>query len=165
MADPSALHLRPITFRAASAFVRQHHRHNKPPRGHKFSISVWIGDLLVGVAQIGRPVSRHLDDGLTFEVNRTCTLPDRARLSNGHVDGANSKLYGAAWRASRAMGYRRGITYTQGDEDGRSLRAAGWRKVAELDARGSWAEDSVELASMRDPIGNGGVPRVRWEIP
>lgn len=73
-------------------------------------------------------------------------------------------LYGAAWRAAKAMGYQRAITYTQADETGASLRAAGWRKVKELKARKSWAESSVKLAHLRDPVGNGDVPRVRWEI-
>lgn len=145
----------PITLRAAAAFVNEHHRHNKPPRGHKFSIGLEHDNRLVGVACAGRPIARYFDDGFTLEVNRTCT------------DGtphANSMLYGAIWRAGKAMGYKRCITYTQADEPGTSLRAAGWRKVKELPARGSWADSSVQLAHVRDPVGNGGVARVLWEI-
>jgi len=67
------------------------------------------------------------------------------------------------WRAAKAMGYRRCITYTQADETGASLRAAGWVKVKTLAARKSWAESSVALKDKRDPVGNGGVPRVLWE--
>jgi hypothetical protein len=148
----------PITFRAACAFVAELHRHNKPPRGHKFSIGLndERGDL-VGVAMAGRPVARHFDDGLTLEVNRTCTDGTR---------NANSMLYGAVWRAAKAMGYTRCITYTQADETGASLRAAGWVRVKELAARKSWAESSANasMKAMRDPIGNGGVARVLWEI-
>lgn len=103
----------------------------------------------------GRPVARHYDDGLTLEVNRTCTDGTR---------NANSKLYGAVWQAAKAMGYQRAITYTQADETGASLRAAGWVKVKELAARASWAESSVALKNKRDPVGNGGVARVLWEI-
>lgn len=151
------LQVRPITLRAACEFIAKHHRHNKPPRGHKFSVAVYHGEHLVGVATAGRPVARHFDNGTTLEVNRTCT------------DGtkhANSMLYGAVWRAAKAMGYQRCITYTQHDETGSSLRAAGWVKVKELDARKSWAESTADkrLASMRDPVGNGGVARVLWEI-
>lgn len=163
--------IRPITLRAAGAFVAEHHRHNKPVRGHKFSIACWREDELVGVINAGRPVARWFDNGLTLEVNRCATKDGRSRLPptqdsppNGHVDGAASALYAAVWRAAKAMGYRRCITYTQGDEDGRSLRAAGWRRVKELDARGSWAESSVKLRDIRDPVGNGGVPRTLWEI-
>lgn len=145
----------PITFRAARAFVSEHHRHNKPPRGHKFSIGVCDADgTLRGVAMVGRPVARHFDDGLTAEVNRTCT---------DGCPNANSALYGAAWRIASAMGYRRLVTYTQANESGASLTAAGWVKVRDLPARKGWAESSVALRAMRDPVGSGGVDRALWE--
>lgn len=146
----------PTTFKAACEFVKRLHRHNKPPRGHKFSIGLREGEILVGVAMAGRPVARAFDNGLTLEVNRTCT--------DGTAN-ANSMLYGAVWRAAKAMGYLRCITYTQADESGASLRAAGWRKVKELPPRGSWAESSGAGCKIkRDPVGNGGVPRILWEI-
>src|SRR5688500_16099970 len=119
----------PVTFRQACAFIQAHHRHHRPPRGMKFAVGVADGDRLVGVATVGRPVARHLDDGQTVEVTRTCTLGTR---------NANSMLYGAAWRAARAMGYRKLITYTQHGETGASLRAAGLRPVAALRARNGW---------------------------
>lgn len=152
-----SLEIRPVTFRAACAFVAELHRHNKPPRGHKFSIACHDGEQMVGVAMAGRPVSRAFDNGLCIEVNRTCTDGTR---------NANSMLYGAVWRAAKAMGYRRAITYTQGDECGASLRAAGWRRVKEIPARGSWADSTKDerMKAMRDPVGNGGVDRVLWEI-
>lgn len=112
------LRLQPTTLREANAFVAQHHRHHKPTVGHKFSIAVADeGGIVRGVAIVGRPVSRYLDDGYTLEVNRLCT--DGAR-------NACSMLYSAAWRAARAMGYRRIVTYILDTEDGGSLRAAGW---------------------------------------
>ena len=147
----------PVTFDQAAEFVARLHRHNKPPRGHKFSIGAAANGKLVGVAMIGRPIARHFDDRLTFEVNRTCT--------DGYRN-ANSMLYGAAWRACKAMGYRRGVTYTQGDESGASLRAAGWVKVKDLPPRKSWFDQTTDprLKAMRDPIGNGGIARCLWEI-
>jgi hypothetical protein len=151
----SGLTIIPITFRAAVDFVAEHHRHNKPPRGHKFSIGVCDGDgVLRGVAMVGRPVARAFDDGLTAEVNRTCT--------DGTAN-ANSALYGACWRIASAMGYRRLVTYTQADESGSSLTAAGWIKVRDLPARKGWAASSVALRALRDPVGNGGVQRALWE--
>ena len=63
----------PITLKEANAFVEQHHRHHKPATGHKFSIGCTDGEKIVGVAIVGRPVSRYLDDGWTLEVNRLCT--------------------------------------------------------------------------------------------
>jgi hypothetical protein len=149
------MNLRPVTFREACAFVAEHHRHHKPPRGHKFSIGVEVEGDLVGVAMVGRPVARAWDDGSTCEVNRTC------------VDGtknANSMLYGAAARAAKAMGYRRILTYTQEGESGSTLRAVGWELIGEREPRGSWAESSKgSLREMRDPQGNGGVRRLVWE--
>jgi hypothetical protein len=148
----------PVTLREAQEFIAARHRHSKPPHGWKFGVGL-ISDelswLLVGVATAGRPVARALDDGLTLEVNRTCTDGSR---------NANSMLYGAVWRAAKALGYRRCVTYTQHDESGASLRAVGWLKAADLPARGSWAESSVKLRGIRDTEGAGGVARQRWEI-
>lgn len=62
------LELVPITLKEANAFVEQHHRHHKPVVGHKFSIAASDGEKIVGVAIVGRPVSRYLDNGLTLEV-------------------------------------------------------------------------------------------------
>lgn len=111
------LKLKPCTFRQAQDFVRENHRHNKPPVGHKFSIAVYDGEKLCGVVMVGRPVGRYLDDGETLEVNRCCTDGTR---------NACTMLYGAAWRAAKALGYRRIITYTLKSENGASLRASGW---------------------------------------
>lgn len=144
----------PITLREACEFVARHHRHNKPPAGWKFGVGLRNGDEMVGVATAGRPVARALDDGLTIEVNRTCTDGTR---------NANSMLYGAVCRAAQAMGYKRAVTYTQADECGASVRAVGFIKAAELNARPSWADSSVKLKGKRDAVGNGGIPRIRWE--
>lgn len=150
------LRVRPLSFRQVCAFIAAHHRHHKPPRGGKVFIGVETEDsMLVGVMVIGRPVARHYDDGWTFEVNRSCT--------QGHPN-ANSCLYGAARRIGFAMGYRRGITYTQDGECGSSLRGAGWVHVTSLPARGSWAESSQKLKALRDPVGTGGVGRDLWEV-
>ena len=123
-----SLKITPISFYEAKAFVSAHHRHHKPTTGHKFSIAVSDGAIVRGVAMVGRPVSRHLDDGWTLEVNRLCT--------NGAAN-ACSMLYGAAWRAAKALGYRRLITYTLPAEGGASLRASGWRLVG-FRGGGNW---------------------------
>jgi hypothetical protein len=150
-----AMEIRPITFKAACAFVLALHRHNKPPRGHKFSVSLLDNGEIIGVAMAGRPVARHYDDGLTLEINRTCT--------DGSAN-ANSMLYGACRRAAFAMGYHGVITYTQADESGVSLRAAGFIRLRTLGARLSWAESSVKMKAKRDQVGNGGVDRILWGI-
>ncbi|MGP8443152.1 XF1762 family protein [Burkholderia vietnamiensis] len=118
----------PTSLEEANAFVAEHHRHHAPVVGHKFSIAV-ADDMLMGrfdhpgvcgVAIVGRPVARGNDDGWTLEVTRCCTDGTR---------NACSALYGAAWRAARALGYSRLITYTLSTEGGASLRGAGWRLV------------------------------------
>ena len=112
------LQLTPLSLTDANAFVAKHHRHHKPVRGHKFSLGCIVGGQLVGVAIVGRPVSRYLDDGLTLEVNRLCT---------DGTKNACSFLYGAAAQVARTMGYRKIITYILEIENGASLRAAGWK--------------------------------------
>ena len=119
--------IRPVSLKTAQEYVRKHHRHNKPPVGHKFSIGLFDGERMVGIATAGRPVARALDDGLTLEVTRTCTDGTR---------NANSMLYGAIVRAATALGYLKCVTYTQGTESGASLRGAGWTAVAEIAPRG-----------------------------
>lgn len=111
------LTLTPVSLAGANAFVAQHHRHHRPVTGHKFSIGCTAEGRLVGVVIVGQPVSRYLDNGLTLEVNRLCT---------DGTKNACSMLYAAAWRAARAMGYQKIITYTLDTENGASLRAAGW---------------------------------------
>ena len=60
--------LTPISLSEANAFVALCHRHHKPVVGHKFSIGCEADGRLAGVAIVGRPVSRYLDDGKTLEV-------------------------------------------------------------------------------------------------
>jgi hypothetical protein len=142
----------PLTLKQSQEFIRLHHRHNKPPIGHKFSIGLqneW--GLLIGVVSAGRPIARHFDNGFTLEVNRTCTLGDA---------NANSMLYGAVWKAGKAMGYIRCITYTQQDESGASLRGAGWVKLKNLPLSKSWSNP----LRPRNDVESVGVLRTLWEI-
>jgi hypothetical protein len=118
----------PINLDEANAFVKKHHRHHKPVPGAKFAVAVSDDAEIRGVAIVGRPVSRMLDDGWTLEVNRCCT---------DGTKNACSMLYGAAWRAAKALGYKKLITYTLPEEGGASLRGAGWRLVG-LRGGGNW---------------------------
>lgn len=111
-----AVDLRPVSRDEGRAFVKAHHRHHGWPTGF-----LWLHGLhdddgeLVGVAVVGRPVARPLDDGLTCEVTRCCT---------DTTPNAPSKLYAATERAARAKGYRRGLTY---------LLASEWHRYREPD--------------------------------
>ncbi len=118
----------PIKLADAKEFVNRLHRHHKPPIGHICSVACADGDNIVGVAIIGRPVSRRLDNGLTAEVTRLCT---------DGTKNACSMLYATAWRAVRALGYKKLITYILNTESGTSLKAAGWTVIGECGG-GSW---------------------------
>ena len=122
------LEVTPITFEEANAFVAAYHRHHKPMQGCKFCVAVSNITEVVGVAIIGRPVARRLDDGWTLEVNRCCT---------DGTKNACSMLYSAAWKAAKALGYKRLITYTMQEEGGASLRAANWKCLG-LRGGGNW---------------------------
>jgi uncharacterized CHY-type Zn-finger protein len=129
------LYLQPVTQEEAFAFVDRHHETHDAPQGWKFGVGVNDGEAVVGVAVVGRPVSRHQDDGVTLEATRCCT---------DGTKNAASKLYAAAWRAAKNMGYRRLITYTLADsEDGVPLRAVdGYRVVHQRNSGGDWASPS-----------------------
>lgn len=120
----ATLRVVPMTLREANEFVAQFHRHNGPVRGHRFSIGASTGERLVGVAIVGRPLARMLDDTYTAEVLRVCVLDDAPK-------GTCSFLYARCWRIWAAMGGTRLVTYTLATESGASLRGAGWKVVAQ----------------------------------
>lgn len=123
------LSLTPVGYKEACEFIVKHHRHHIPPRGYKFAIGVMNeSQELCGVVTVGRPVSRHLDNGWTAEVTRCCTDGSK---------NACSMLYAAAWRACRAMGYRRLVTYVLKEEPGTSLKASGWEALYTTEGK-SW---------------------------
>lgn len=140
----------PISFAEANEYVRQRHRHHGPVAGAKFCVAVAdsTGEIC-GVAIVGRPVARMLDDGWTLEVTRTCTNNTR---------NANSVLYGACWRAARALGYRKLITYTLPEESGASLKGAGWRCIGKAGG-GTWNRTSRPRVDLHPTQ-----TKLRWEM-
>lgn len=87
----------PMTLTEAKAFVTSFHRHNKAPQGGLFAVGVSDGDRLIGVATVGRPVARKLDDGRTVEVTRCCVM-------DGSPKGTCSFLYSRCSRAAFRAG-------------------------------------------------------------
>lgn len=135
----------PLTLAEANEFVARWHRHHQPVVGHKFSIGATLTGEIVGVAIVGRPVSRMLDDGLTLEITRLATDGTR---------NACSFLYGRAARAAFALGYRRIGTYILVSESGISLRASGWRLIGTAGG-GSWHREGrprVDLAPTQQKL-------------
>lgn len=124
----NGLFLFPVTLREANAYVAAHHRHHRPVQGCICCVGISTDTGPCGVAIIGRPVARLLQDGWTAEVVRCCTDGTR---------NAPSMLYGTAWRAVRALGYRKLITYTLPEEGGASLRGSGMRLIGAAGG-GTW---------------------------
>ena len=141
------MRVRPISLRAANAYVAARHRHHKPSRGHRFSLSVVEDGKVVGVAIVGRPVARGFDPEEVAEVTRVCT------------DGTKnvcSMLYGACRRVCREMGFQQIITYTLASEPGTSLKASGWQIDGQIKGR-SWNCPSRPRKDV-NPTDN----KVRW---
>lgn len=122
----------PLELKQANAFVDSLHRHHDPVHRDKFRVGAEVGGKLVGVAQVGRPVSRMLDDGHTLEVVRLCT--------DGTKDVC-SFLYSRCARVAKELGYSKIITYILETESGTSLKATGWIEVA-VTSGGSWDRPS-----------------------
>ncbi len=143
----------PISIGDAALFVERIHRHHQRVVGGLFAVAcAEFSDLqspdICGVAIVGRPVARMADNGWTAEV---------VRLATDGTRNACSLLYGAAWRAARALGYRKLITYILSTEPGTSLRASGWRCVGEAGG-GSWDRPSRPRVD-RHPTQE----KLRWE--
>jgi hypothetical protein len=149
MAGKSKLIITPITQAEAKIFIREHHRHHLPSVGSIFNIGCAREGIIVGVAMVGRPVARGLDDGWTVEVTRLCT---------DGTKNACSKLYAAARKIASAMGYKKIVTYILESEQGTSLKAAGWKMEAKTFG-GSWdcrSRPRVDKAPTQR--------KFRWEI-
>jgi hypothetical protein len=134
----------------ANEFVDRLHRHHKPVRGHRFSLGASRGTELVGVAIVGRPVSRGCDPKQIVEVTRLCT------------DGSKnvcSFLYSAAARAARSLGYSKIQTYILESETGISLIAAGW-EFEGTTRGGDWNGSKANSGTRRtdQPM----CPKQRW---
>ena len=140
----------PVTVQDAREWVDRHHRHHRAPEGGLFALAVARGDEIKGVAIVGRPVARALQDGWTAEVTRVAVVEG--------VPNACSKLYAASWRVARALGWRRLITYTLVSEPGTSLVAAGWKIVGQVKGR-SWDTPSRPRIDSH-PLDD----KTRWEI-
>ncbi len=140
--------VQPVSLSAANRYVHAWHRHSKPVVGHLYSLGVFGDDLIMhGVAIIGRPVARALDDGQTVEITRLATDGTR---------NACSMLYSASCREARRRGYTLAVTYTLASETGASLRASGFTRASDVRGR-QWDTPSRSRAHRATP------DRVRWE--
>lgn len=141
----------PCPLADAQRLVQALHRHHGKVVGHKFSLKALslnhLRSVEGGAAIVGRPVSRHLDDGATLEITRLVT---------GGIPNIASKLLAAAARKARRMGYKKIITYTLAEESGISLKAAGFSPEY-ASPGGSWSSPTRPRID-KHPIG----PKIRW---
>tara|TARA_R100001082_G_C4226712_1_gene101504 strand:- start:54 stop:512 length:459 start_codon:yes stop_codon:yes gene_type:complete len=144
----------PISIKEANEFVLNFHRHSKPTQGGKFAIGATTENL-VGVAIVGRPISRRLDNTFTAEVLRVC-------VSETSPKNTCSFLYGRCWRIWQQMGGNKLITYTLKKESGASLKGVGWKIMGET---GGWKDNKGWTTRPQrewQPI--YGQLKFRWEI-
>ena len=122
-----SLLVRDVSISCAKRYVGALHRHSGVPVSALAAFGAWKAGELVGVALVGRPVSRVMQARGDAEVTRLCT------------DGtwnACSILYAAArrWARQRGLGL---ITYTLATEPGSSLRAVGAEVEAQVREEGA----------------------------
>ena len=137
------LNIKHIELSEANAFVAAYHRHHEPVTGHRFSLGVYDANKLCGVAIVGRPVARKINQHTIVEVTRLCTDGTR---------NACSILYGACARAAKALGYERIITYILCSENGASLRASGWTCVSKKCGGKQWTGERVPKQTPLRPL-------------
>ena len=148
----------PMSLREANDFVEQFHRHNKRTQcdGGKFAIGASTGDELLGVAIVGRPIARLLQDSVTAEVTRLCVKPGPPPRNN-----VCSFLYARCWRIWQGMGGLRMVTYTLPAEGGASLRGAGWKLIGTSKGR---PEGWIHSGQARQWQPIYGQAKFRWEV-
>jgi hypothetical protein len=127
------LRVRDVTFATARDFVARHHRHCRPPTAWRFGASIFNGRTMLGTVIVGNP---------------------RALAWN-----AASMLYGWSAREAERRGWSHIITYTRADEEGTSVRAAGWQQEATVRGRG-WHSSRRYRANP-----NAWIDKVRWGKP
>jgi hypothetical protein len=137
------LRAEPWTIRAALAWVRVVHRRLPRRQGGRWALRLdrdgeTVGGLIVAEAP-------HAYGPAALAVVRCAVV-------EGIPNGC-SLLYGAASRAARAMGASDLVTWTDADEPGTSLRAAGWRYLGETSGTGG-----RQLALVP-------TPKRRWAAP
>lgn len=138
-----------VELKEANAFIEKLHRHHKPVTGHRFSVGAEHKGVLVGVAIVGRPVARAVDQKMVAEVLRLCT--------DGTAN-ACSFLYGKCAAIARELGFSLIQTYTLISEPGTSLFAAGWEVAAVTQGR-DWNCPSRGGRRTDQPM----VDKIRWE--
>lgn len=107
----------PMTRDECNAYIQAHHRHHKKVAGYRYGVGCELDGKLVGIAVIGRPRARRIEQYAKAEVTR---------LATDGTHNACSFLYGVCDRLCRLVGFRALFTYILETEPGTSLRASNW---------------------------------------
>ena len=102
---------------------------------------------------VGNPVAPAYMHRGWLEVNRLCVRHD---LAPQLAWNACSQLYGHTAREAERRGFNKIITYIREEEDGTSLKAAGWT------CEGAAGGGSWNSPSRRRNTAGAFVPKVRW---
>ena len=134
-----------IDLNLANSFISKHHRHSVPlkPINVKYLIGLENEGKLIGVAILGRPCNRHIEDGKTIEIRRLAT--------NG-LKNACSFLLARCCELSFALGYNKIITYTLEIESGSSLKATGFEISHKSKSSGKWRKTTQTRLDGREMI-------------
>lgn len=149
LSDPLAgkLSLAPCTVKAALRYVAEHHRHLPKLQGGLFAAScVDPAGEVVAVAIAGNPSRVWQGDGKIVITRVAATV----------AGNACGMLYGSLCRAAAALGYREVWTYTLPEEDGRTLKGAGFKDMGLTDG-GDYGRPSRARAPAVRPE-----PKRRW---
>jgi hypothetical protein len=148
-----SLEIRPIGLEAAKRFVDKHHAHCKAPVTARFQAAIYNGRTSLGVALVGNAVAPASNGRGFVEVNRLCVRRDTAAALRWN---ACSPLYAWCARTATRKGWTKIITYTRIDEDGISLKAAGWGQDCRVRGRG-WHSGRRARSNK-----NSWIDKIRW---
>lgn len=132
-----------IELNEANRFISNHHRHSLPlkPINVKYVLGLENENELVGVAILGRCVSRYLDEEGVIEIRRLAT--------NG-LKNSSSFLLARCCDLAFALGYQKIITYTLDIESDSSLKATGFQLSHISKSKGKWFRNSKTIQTRLD---------------
>lgn len=150
------IRLTPYPVKHGLSWVRRTHRRQPKIAGAMWCVAAWVGGELRGVALVGKPKARELDSLACDPVEILEVV--RVAVVEG-TPNACSALYGSCSRAARAMGADGLLTYIHLDEQGISLKAAGWVEDKTTDG-GEWGREGRQRELALDAN-----PKRRWWAP
>ena len=126
------------------------------------------GKILNGVAVVGRPVGRCLDDGETLEITRIAFLDEKdadefdvelMKFNQDHASPIPSMLVSSISKRAKELGYKKLITFTREDENGSYYKAAGFKVVHKQKYARKWkSKNAAAMYAKSSPA-----KRLRWE--